>query len=135
MELDKAETGIGYMVNAYKMGGPFMHVITFMAILALVITGVKVFRMLSYKEYNSKLLSLISMAGLFALAFGMFSQIIGVIGALEAIRIAEDISPQLVYAGAIISFYTTIWGFMVFFVTILIYFILNEIVKHKRLEQ
>lgn len=132
MELDKAETGFGYMVQAYKIGGPFMHIITIMGLLALVVAGIKIFRMVTLKEYNNKLLSLILLAGSFSVAWGIFSQIIGIVGALEAIRAAADISPQIVYGGAIVSFYSTIWGFMVFFVTMLIYFVLKEIIKHKQ---
>lgn len=131
MGLDKAETGMGYMVQAYKIGGPFMHIITFMAILMLVVAGVKIYRMIAFKEYNTKLLSLMLLAGSFAVAWGIFSQIIGIVGALEAIREAADISPQIVYGGAIVSFYSTVWGFMVFFVSMLFYFTLKEIIKAK----
>lgn len=131
MELDNAEAGFGYMLQAYKIGGPFMHVITLMGILMFVVVGIKVYRMLALKEYDTKLLSFILLAGSFSVAWGIFSQILGIVGALEAIRAAADISPQLVMGGAIISFYSTVWGFMVFFISWLCYFILKELVKHK----
>lgn len=131
MELDKAETGFGYMLQAYKIGGPFMHVITLMGILMFVVVGIKVYRLLALKEFDTKLLSLILLAGSFSVAWGIFSQILGIVSALEAIRAAADISPQLVMGGAIVSFYSTVWGFMVFFISWLCYFILKEIVKHK----
>jgi len=132
MGLDKAETGLAYMIQAYKIGGPFMHIITLMAILMLVVAGIKIYRMIAFKEYNTKLLSLMLLAGSFAVAWGIFSQILGIVGALEAIRAAGDISPQLVYAGAIISFYSVVWGFMVFLVSMLFYFTLKEVIKHKQ---
>lgn len=132
MELDKVETGFGYMFQAYAWGGPYMHIITLMAILMLIVAGIKIFRMVALKEYNTKLLSLIMMAGSFSAALGVFSQIIGIVQALEAIRAAADISPQIVMGGAIVSFYSTIWGFMVLLVSLLIYFILKEIIKHKK---
>jgi len=53
---------------------------------------------------------------------------------LEAIRAAGDISPQLVMGGAIISFYAPVWGFMVFIISLLFYFILKEIIKYRKLE-
>lgn len=134
MELDKAETGFGYMIQAYNMGGPFMHVITLMGILMFAVVGIKIYRMLALKEYDTKLLSLILLAGSFSVAWGIFSQILGIVGALEAIRAAADISPQLVMGGAIVSFYSTVWGFMVFFTSWLCYFVLKEIVKHKQAE-
>lgn len=132
MELEKAETGIGYMLRAYKWGGPFMHIITIIGIVMLIVVSIKLYRMVVLKQYDNKLLSLVLLAGSFSVAWGIFSQILGFVGALEAIRAAEDISPQLVIGGAIVSFYSTIWGFMVFFVAILFYFVLKEIIKHKQ---
>lgn len=131
MELEQVDTGFRYLLKAYTEGGPFMHIISFMAIIMFVVVGIKIFRILWLKEYNLKLVSLILMTGSFAIVFGIFSQIVGIVGALEAIRSAGDISPQIVFAGAIISFYSTIWGFMVFLVSLLIYFVLKEIMKHK----
>lgn len=108
-----------------------MHVITLMGLMMLGVAGVKMYRMWILKEFNFRLLSLILLAGSFSVAWGIFSQIIGIVGALEAIREASDISPQIVYGGAIVSFYSTIWGFIVFFISIVIYFVLKEIVKYK----
>ena len=111
-----------------------MHVITTMALVMVIIAGIKIFQIVAREEYNTKLLSLILMAGSFSVAMGILSQIVGIVGALEAIRLAGDISPQLVYAGAIISFYSVIWGFMVFLISLPIYFILKEVVKAKLTE-
>lgn len=119
------------LFEMYNIGGPFMHVITLMGLMMLGVAGVKMYRMWILKEFNFRLLSLILLAGSFSVAWGIFSQIIGIVGALEAIREASDISPQIVYGGAIVSFYSTIWGFIVFFISIVIYFVLKEIVKYK----
>ena len=131
MELEETKTGFASMIEAYKTGGPFMHIITFMALLILVVAGLKIYKMIVAKKFDQKLLGLIIMGGAFAAALGVLSQIIGIVGALEAIRVASDISPQLVMGGAIVSFYSTIWGFMVFLFSLLVYFILKEIVKAK----
>jgi biopolymer transport protein ExbB/TolQ len=76
-------------------------------------------------------MGLIRMAGLFAAALGVLSQIIGIVQALEAIRAAADISPELVMGGAIVSFYSTIWGLIVLLVSLLIYYVLKEIIRQK----
>lgn len=133
MELDKAETGFEYVMNAYKWGGPYMHIITIFGILALVVTAWKIFEIVSKQTINNKLLDLIRMSGLLALAIGFMSQIIGIVQALEAIKAAADISPQIVMGGAIVSFYAPIWGFIVFVFSMLLYYILKEVVKHKQL--
>lgn len=132
MELDEAQTGLGYMLEAHKIGGPYMKVISIMAVLMIVITIRKAWQVFGKKQADFKLLDLILMAGSLAAAIGIFSQIVGIVQALEAIRAAADISPQIVMGGAIVSFYAPIWGFMVFIMSLLFYFILKEIIKVKR---
>ena len=51
--------------------------------------------------------------------------------ALEAIRAAADISPEIVMGGAIVSFYSTIWGLIVLLVSLPIYYVLKEFIKLK----
>ncbi|WP_297098359.1 MotA/TolQ/ExbB proton channel family protein [uncultured Draconibacterium sp.] len=115
----------------HRAGGPFMGVITVMGLLMLVVAGIKIYKMAVLKHYDLKLMGLIRMAGLFAAALGVLSQIIGIVQALEAIRAAADISPEIVMGGAIVSFYSTIWGLTVLLVSLLIYFVLKEVIKQK----
>ena len=132
MELESATTGWAYIVEAHKIGGPYMKVISVMAILTLVVTVWKTWEIYGKKKVDFKLLELILMGGSMAAAFGIFSQIVGIVQALEAIRAAADISPEIVMGGAIVSFYAPIWGFLVFIVSLALYFILKEIVKAKQ---
>lgn len=132
MELDKAETGIGYILEAHKIGGSFMIVISIMAVIMVVITFWKAWEVFGKKRADFKLLDLSLMAGSVAAAVGIFSQIVGIVGALEAIRQAGDISPQLVMGGAIVSFYAPIWGLLVFIISLVFYFILKEIIKARK---
>lgn len=134
MELDKAQTGFGYMMEAHKIGGSYMKVISIMAVLIIVITIWKAWQIFGKKQSDLKLLDLVLMAGSVAAAVGIFSQIVGIVEALEAIRAAGDISPQLVMGGAIISLYAPIWGFFVFIISLLCYFILKEIIKIRKSE-
>ena len=129
MELDKAETGFGYMIQAYKMGGPYMHVITLLGILMLAITIWKIVGLVKKTSVDLKWLDLIRMAGLLALAVGFLSQVVGIVAALEAIKAAADVSQEIVMMGAIVSFYAPIWGLMVFIFSMLFYYILKEIIK------
>lgn len=115
----------------HKAGGPFMGIITVMGVLMLVVAGIKIYQMAVLKHYDLKLVGLIRMAGLFAAALGVLSQIIGIVQALEAIRAAADISPEIVMGGAIVSFYSTIWGLTVLLVSLLIYYVLKEVIKQK----
>ena len=134
MELDKAETGFGYMLEAHKIGGPYMKVISIMALVMIGITIWKVWQVFGKKQADYKLLDLILMAGSVAAAVGIFSQIVGIVQALEAIRAAADISPQIVMGGAIVSFYAPVWGFFVLIISLIFYFILKEIIKARQVE-
>jgi hypothetical protein len=122
------------MLQAYKMGGPYMHLITLLGILVLVISIWKIAALVKKTPVDLKWLNLIRMAGSVALAIGFMAQIIGIVQALEAIREAADISPQIVMKGAIVSFYAPIWGFIVFIFSMILYFILKEII-HTRMPE
>ncbi len=131
IELEQANTGLGYMMQAYKMGGPFMHLITIFGLLALVVAVWKISEIVGKKGANTKFLDLVRMAGSLALAIGFLSQIVGIVQALEAIRAAADISPQIVMGGAIVSFYAPIWGLIVFVFSMVLYYVLKEVIKTK----
>jgi biopolymer transport protein ExbB/TolQ len=132
IELDEAETGFGYLMQAYKFGGEYMHFITVFFLLALALTIWKIVEIVSNKKANYKLLDLIRMSGSLALALGFMSQLVGIVQALEAIKAAADISAEIVMTGAIVSFYAPIWGMFVFLVSYLFYYILKEIIKNKQ---
>ncbi|WP_346862797.1 MotA/TolQ/ExbB proton channel family protein [uncultured Draconibacterium sp.] len=131
IDLDKTSTGFGYMVEAYKIGGPYMFWITIFGLLALGLGVWKIVELVTGKKPNTRFLELIRMSGSLALAFGLFSQIVGIVQALEAIRAAADVSPQIVMGGAIVSFYAPVWGFIVFFIATVLYYVLKEIIQQQ----
>lgn len=129
IELDEAQTGFSYVLEAYRTGGPFMHLISVFGLVALGIAVLKTATLVTQKKADTKLLGLIKMAGSLAFASGILSQIVGIVQALEAIRAAADVSPQMVMKGAILSFYAPIWGVIVFIFSMLFYFVLKEVIK------
>lgn len=118
----------------YRAGGPYMNFISVMVIIMLVVTIWKLVQIMAQKQFDFKLLDLVLMAGSVAAAIGILSQIIGIVQALEAIRAAGDISPQMVMGGAIVSFYAPIYGFIVLVFSLLFYFILREVIKARQPE-
>jgi len=122
------------LFEMYRIGGPYMNLISLMALLMVVVAIWKSIQIFGKNEINPKLLDLILMAGSIAVALGLMSQIIGFTEALAAIREAGDISPSLVMSGAIISFYAPIWGFIVFIFSMVFYFVLKEIIKARQTE-
>lgn len=120
------------VMEFYRAGGPFMNLVSLMAILTLVITVWKSVDIFSKKKYSYKLLDLILLGGSVALAVGLLSQIVGIVQALNAIMEAADVSPAIVMGGAKVSFFAPIWGFIVFIFSMIFYFVLKEIIKAKK---
>lgn len=116
-------------MDLYRAGGPFMNLISLMALLTVLTAILKFVELFSKRKANFKLLDLILLGGSVALATGLLSQIVGIVQALNAIMEAGDVSPELVMGGARVSFFAPIFGFIVFIFSMLFYFILKEIVK------
>jgi hypothetical protein len=98
-------------------GGPTgMTFILFLGIVVLIVTLVEISRRLSktrFSPIDNKLLLTISSLGGFAILFGLFYQILGLYQAYQAIRMAGDISPQIVMGGVFVSFYAPLFGLAV----------------------
>ena len=128
--MEKTETGFRYVLQAYRLGDPLMYAISILGVIVLIISIWKIAEIIKKAKVDLKWLDLIRMAGSLALAIGFLSQILGiVVDALEAIRIAGDVSPSLVMEGAMISFIPPICGFIVFIISMLFYYILKEVIK------
>ncbi len=118
-------------IDFYRAGGPFMNLISIMALLTIFVAVWKSFELFSQRTATTKLLDLVLLGGSVALATGLLSQIVGIVQALNAIMEAADVSPALVMGGAKVSFYAPIYGFVVFIISMLFYFLLKEIIKAK----
>lgn len=129
INLGEADTGFQYVMQAYRIGGPFMNVITIFGLLALGITLWKVVEIVGKRNVNMRLLELIKMSGSVAVALGLLAQVVGIVRALEAIKVAADISPEIVMNGAIMSFYAPIWGLIVFIFSMIFYYVMKVIIK------
>jgi hypothetical protein len=97
------------------MGGPFLY---FQAILLLIILIIAVLRFLKYfgakgpeplpfhRSHHA-----ILFLGIFSFVWGTFTQLVGIIIALNEIIKAADISPALVFTGLRNSFISPVIGF------------------------
>ncbi|HPF50075.1 MAG TPA: MotA/TolQ/ExbB proton channel family protein [Draconibacterium sp.] len=129
INLDEAETGFQYVMQAYKIGGVFMNLITIFGLIALGITLWKVIEIVRKRNVNTRLLDLVKMSAWLAISLGFLSQVVGIVRALEAIKAAADISAEIVMNGAIVSFYAPIWGLIVFIFSMIFYYVLKVVVK------
>jgi hypothetical protein len=102
-----------HLMNFLNEGGSlFMYPLLAILILILVL----LVKGLIDKKDNSEIISLTSSLGLFAIVWSFAAQIIGLMGAFEAIRFAGDISPAVMAEGLRISFIAPIFGMFIFLI-------------------
>ena len=70
-------------------------------------------------------LTYVKSAGLFTMITGILGQLMGLMMAFGAIERAGDISPQMVFGGLKVSMYTTLYGILVYLLSILLWFLLD----------
>lgn len=112
------------------MGGwEFMSVLTILALLIIAFCIKKAVDLFSGKEMpQPKLewgLGYIRFFGLLALVTGVFGQVIGLFQAFQAIEEIKEVSPALLAGGLKVSSITTIYGFIIYILSYLCWFILN----------
>ena len=69
--------------------------------------------------------------GLFALITGILGQLVGFRAMFFAIEKAGDINPALVYAGINVTMIVTIYGIVIYLISILLWFVLSNYVERK----
>lgn len=116
--------------NLFHTGGTlFMGILTILLMILLVTAVVFAIYIFNGKAHKSKSfghqLTYLKAMGLFTMITGILGQLIGLLMAFGAIERAGDISPQIVYGGLKISFYTTVYGILVYLLSILLWFILD----------
>lgn len=123
--------------NLFHMGGPlFMGILTILLLILLAATVFFAIQIFSGKAQQSESfghrLTYLKAMGLFTMITGILGQLTGLLMAFGAIERAGDISPQIVYGGLKISFYTTVYGILIYLLSILLWFIL-DLWHHKKL--
>lgn len=70
--------------------------------------------------------------GLFAMITGILGQLIGLYTAFSAIEKAGDISPSLLAGGFKISMITTLYGMIIFLLSLLIWFLMDSYLNKQK---
>ncbi len=118
------------MTELFYMGGPlFMGILTLLLLCMLALAtyrGIQIARDdIKYESTFRHQLTHIKAVGLFALVFGIFSQLLGLYQAFSAIERAGDISPALLMGGLKVSMLSTIYGVIIFLISYLIWMALD----------
>tara|TARA_R110000796_G_scaffold74374_1_gene167334 strand:+ start:320568 stop:320942 length:375 start_codon:yes stop_codon:yes gene_type:complete len=105
----------------------FMGIQTIVAVIMIVLSVYSAKNVLANQvnENSQRKISLIKEVGLFAFIIGLLASAMDLMGALQAIEMAGDVSPSLLAAGLKISFITPTYGLMIYTLSLLIYFALR----------
>lgn len=124
------------MKNLFYMGGPlFMGTLTVILILMVAWAIYHFLPVLLKKEINvtktrSKLKH-IKTIGTFALVTGILGQLIGLYQAFDVIEKMGNVSQSLVAGGLKVSMITSLYGIVIFLLSLLLWFVFDFIVTKK----
>ncbi|HEY9117051.1 MAG TPA: MotA/TolQ/ExbB proton channel family protein, partial [Roseivirga sp.] len=76
-------------------------------------------------DSSHRKIRLIKELGLFALIIGLLASAIDLMGAFQAIEMAGDVSPSVLAGGLKITFISSVYGLMIYALSLLIYFALR----------
>lgn len=118
------------MLELFFLGSKlFMGIQTIIAVIMIVLSVFSAKAVLANQvnENSQRKISLIKEVGLFAFIIGLLASALDLMGALQAIEAAGDISPSLLAAGLKITFITPTYGLMIYTLSLLIYFALRAL--------
>ena len=121
------------MKDLFIMGGPlFMGVLTLLFVLIVAWT---IYYVLAYKKDGSNKLfylqriKYVKSIGLFAVVFGIFGQLIGLYSAFSIITEVQNISPSLFFQGMKVSMITTMYGMLIYLISILLWGVSSLVIE------
>lgn len=111
------------MIELFYMGGPLvMSVLTIILTIALSFGVWNAVQLANSKNVTKFQIELVKSIGLFAMVVGILGQMLGLIGAFEAIEEVGSVSQKLLVGGLKISSITTIYGILIYLLTYLLWF-------------
>lgn len=124
------------MKDLFYMGGPlFMGILTAILIILIAWTiyhAIPVVTGKDLKALRSRMrIRHIRTIGIFGFTTGILGQMIGLFQAFNAIEKAGDVSPALLMGGLKVSMITTLYGFFIFLISLLLWFILDFMLSNK----
>ena len=125
------------MKELFYMGGPlFMSILTILLIMMVLWIVFGFTRGIIKKPSNvEKTLQNISYGksiGLFAMITGILGQLIGFYDAFAAIERVGDVSPAMMFGGIKVSMITTIYGIVIYMLSIILWFTTSWFVSFTR---
>ncbi|WP_323757770.1 MotA/TolQ/ExbB proton channel family protein [Roseivirga sp.] len=116
------------MLELFFLGSKlFMGIQTIVAVIMIVLSVFSTKNVLANQvnENSQRKISLIKEVGLFALIIGILASALDLTSAFQAIEAAGDIHPGVLAGGLKLTFIPTIYGLMIYVLSLLIYFALS----------
>ncbi len=107
-------------------GGPLFMYTTLLILIVIIILLIRGFLNPAARD---KTITLVSSISLFVLVWGFLGQMLGLIGAFDAIEAAGDISPSVLAGGLKIAILSPLFGMIVFLIARIGIIILNLLKK------
>jgi len=124
------------MIDVFFNGGPiFMGILSLVLLLVLLISVGMAISLIFNKVTTTRdtlvKINYIRSLGLFAMIFGLLGQLIGLFSAFRAIKLGEvEVTHSLFSEGFRISMISSLYGFLIFVLSLLIWFVLKRTLKN-----
>lgn len=106
-----------------------MGILTLLLIVLLAVSVIFILKLTAGKSVKQKnfthQLSYLKSIGLFSMIVGILGQLIGLVLALNASETVNDISPAIMLGGLKISMISTLYGIIIYLVSLIIWFMLD----------
>lgn len=117
------------MLELFFLGNKLlMGIQTIAAVIMIVLSVISAKTVLAnqIKERVYRKIRLVKEVGLFALIIGLLASAVDLMGAFQAIEMAGDVSPSVLAEGLQITFISSVYGLIIYALSLLIYFALNS---------
>lgn len=112
--------------NRLNEGGPLFMYTTLIILIVMIALLVRGFLK---KDARQKTITLVSSISLFVLVWGFLGQMLGLIGAFDAVQNAGDVSPSLLAGGLKVAILSPLFGMIAFLIARIGIIILNLLKK------
>lgn len=117
---------INQFTDRLNEGGPLFMYTTLLILIAIIVLLVKAFMK---PESNEKLITLIKHLSLFVLVWGFLGQMLGLMGAFDAIQVQGNVAPAVLAGGIKVAILSPLFGMIVFLIARLGIIILTLVKK------
>jgi len=117
---------INQFADRLNEGGPLFMYTTLLILIAIIVLLVRAFMK---PENNEKIITMVKHLSLFVLVWGFLGQMIGLIGAFDAIQIQGNVAPAVLAGGIKVAILSPLFGMVVFLIARLGIIILTLVKK------